>query len=161
MIQFRENRKKPYFWAILGPFWPKTGQKIFFRKIGLRHFLRSIVLHLHAKNQKISMNQSREKLVTDVRTYVRTYTGQFIGPNLCQVGPKKFSSWGIYLPNSECDYKVTATNPEFMVVRFWSSKSGTYHHHLVGPTVFNKERRRQLFIFKAHRPDPRWLPKTY
>ena len=44
------------------PFWPKTGKKDFFRKIGLRHFLSWIILGTHAKNQKIPMNQFREKL---------------------------------------------------------------------------------------------------
>ena len=72
MIGFWENRKKPYFWAIFASLWPKTGQKFFFWKIRLRHFLTIIVLHDHAKNQKISMSQSREKLITDGRTNERT-----------------------------------------------------------------------------------------
>ena len=72
MTEFRENRKKPYFGAILGPFCPKTDQKIFFWKIRLRHIVSTIDLHHHAKNHKISMSQSREKLVTDGRTNERT-----------------------------------------------------------------------------------------
>ena len=36
----------------LGSFWPKFAQKIFFLKIGLRHFLGIAILHLRAKNQK-------------------------------------------------------------------------------------------------------------
>ena len=72
MTGFRENRKKPYFWAIFAPFWPKTGQKIFFWKIRLRHIVSIIDLHHHAKNHKISSSQSREKLVTDERTDERT-----------------------------------------------------------------------------------------
>ena len=31
---WRENYKKPYFWAKLGPFWPKTGQIFFSKKSG-------------------------------------------------------------------------------------------------------------------------------
>ena len=34
-----ENHKKPYFWANLGPFWPKTGQKDFSEKIDLCHII--------------------------------------------------------------------------------------------------------------------------
>ena len=45
----------------LGGFWPKFAQKIFFLKIGLRHFLDIAILHLCAKNQQKLMSQSREK----------------------------------------------------------------------------------------------------
>ena len=80
MTQSRKNRKKPYFWAKNTPFWPKTGKIIFFSKIGLRHFLSTIILHLHAKNQKISMSQFREKLITDRHT--DTHTDTRTGVNL-------------------------------------------------------------------------------
>ena len=69
MTQFRENPRKPHFWTIFGPNWPK---KIFFSKIGLRHFLGFMKTHHHAKNQKKLMIQSREKRVTDGRTHGRT-----------------------------------------------------------------------------------------
>ena len=59
----------------LGSFWPKFAQKIFFSKIGLRHFLGIAILHLCAKNQKKLMSQSPEKLVTDERTNGRTNIG--------------------------------------------------------------------------------------
>ena len=52
----------------LAVFWPKFAQKNFFSKIGLRHIRGFIVMHLCAKNQKILMIQSREKLVTNERT---------------------------------------------------------------------------------------------
>ena len=68
MTKFWENRKKPYFWAKNPPLWPKMGKLDFFEKIGLRHFLSCMVLHLHAKNQEILMSQSREKLITNERT---------------------------------------------------------------------------------------------
>ena len=48
------------------------GKLDFFEKIGLRHFLSCMVLHLHAKNQEILMSQSREKLITNERTNGRT-----------------------------------------------------------------------------------------
>ena len=56
----------------LGIFGPKLAQKFFFSKIGLRHILGITILHQCAKNQKILMSQSREKLVTDERTNERT-----------------------------------------------------------------------------------------
>ena len=54
------------------PILAQNRPKIFFRKIGLRHFLSSMVLRLHAKNENISMSQSREKLITDERKNGRT-----------------------------------------------------------------------------------------
>ena len=80
MIKSRENPEKPYFWAILGPFYPKFAKNFFFLKIGLRHIWGFMVTHLCAKNQKKLMNQSWENLITDERTNGRTNTGQFIGP---------------------------------------------------------------------------------
>ena len=56
----------------LGSFLPKFTQKKFLSKIGLRHFLGIIILYHCAKNQKILMSQSREKLVTDEQTNERT-----------------------------------------------------------------------------------------
>ena len=52
MNRFFTKSKKPYFWAFLGPNWPK---KIFFSKIGLRHILDIIILRQCAKfHEKIS-----------------------------------------------------------------------------------------------------------
>ena len=80
----RKSQKK-LFLGHFCPIWPKTGQKIFFWKIRLRHIVSTIDLHHHAKNHKISSSQSREKLVTDERTNERTdkrtNTGEFIGPS--------------------------------------------------------------------------------
>ena len=56
----------------LAVFWLKFAQKIFFSKIGLRHILSFTISHLCAKNQKIPMSQTREKLVTNGRTDERT-----------------------------------------------------------------------------------------
>ena len=56
----------------LGRFLPKSAQKKFLSKIGLRHILGITILHHCAKNQKKLMSQSREKLVTDERTDERT-----------------------------------------------------------------------------------------
>ena len=56
------NVQKTRFLAV---FWPKFAQKIFFSKIGLRHIRGFIVMQFCAKNQKILMSQSREKLVTN------------------------------------------------------------------------------------------------
>ena len=56
----------------LGSFLPKIAQKNFLSKIGLRHNLGITILHPCAKNQRILMSQSREKLVTDGRTDERT-----------------------------------------------------------------------------------------
>ena len=56
----------------LGSFLPKFAQKNFLSKIELRHILGINILHHCAKNQKILMSQSREKLVTDGRTDRRT-----------------------------------------------------------------------------------------
>ena len=87
MNRFFTKSKKPYFWAFLGPNWPKI---FFFENRAPSHFG-----HHHfapsAKNQKKQMSRSREKLVTDKRTNERTNertdTGQFKGPP--EVGPKK------------------------------------------------------------------------
>ena len=46
-----KKSQKNYFWANLGPFWPKTGQKDFSEKNEHRHILTSIILYFHAKNQ--------------------------------------------------------------------------------------------------------------
>ena len=65
--------------------------KIFFSKIGLRHILGITILHHCAKNQKILMSQSREKLVTDRRTNGRTNertNGQRLIYRTSPVGPK-------------------------------------------------------------------------
>ena len=72
MIKSRENPEKPYFWAILGPFYTKFAPKIFFLKIGLRHIWGFIVTYLCAKNLKKQMSQSWENLITDERTDERT-----------------------------------------------------------------------------------------
>ena len=48
----------------LADFQPKFAQNFFFSKIGLRHIQAFIDMHLCAKNQKIWMSQSREKLKT-------------------------------------------------------------------------------------------------
>ena len=71
--------------SFLGHFGPKLVQKIFFSKIGLRHIWGFMEFDHHAKNLKKLMSQSWEKRITDRRTD----KGQFIGPNLYQVGPKK------------------------------------------------------------------------
>ena len=73
MIQFPENRKKPYFGHFLDQFWPKTGKKDFFSKIGLRHFLSWVTLGPHAKNQKNPMIQFGEKLLTHTHTHTHTH----------------------------------------------------------------------------------------
>ena len=64
-------QKNPF----LGTFWPKFAQIKFFPKIGLRHFLGTVILHHYAKNHKKLMGRSREKLVTDERTDERTNMG--------------------------------------------------------------------------------------
>ena len=64
MMKSRKNAKKPVFQHITGIF----GRKIFFSKIGIRHFLGIAILDHCAKNQKKLMSPSREKLVTDERT---------------------------------------------------------------------------------------------
>ena len=56
----------------LGSFLPKFPPKNFLSKIGLRHILGITILHNCAKNQKILMSQSREKLVIDEQTNGRT-----------------------------------------------------------------------------------------
>ena len=61
--------------------------KNFFPKIGLRHILGIVILHLCAKNQEKLMNHYREKLVTEKRT-----NGQQLIYRTSREGPK------IYLP---------------------------------------------------------------
>ena len=68
-MKSRENAKKTGFSGIFPAF--PAGKKLF-QKIGLRHILGIVILHLCAKNQQKQMSQSREKLVTDERTNGRT-----------------------------------------------------------------------------------------
>ena len=71
----RGRSKKPLKMGQFGPFSRKTGQKFFDRTIGLRHFLRTIVLYHHAKNQNFNELISR-------KTHNRRTNEH------CEVGPK-------------------------------------------------------------------------
>ena len=74
MIKSRENAKKSGFPAYFRYFRPEKNfiMRKFFPEIGLRHILRIAIFNLCANNQKKLTSQSREKLVTDVRTNERT-----------------------------------------------------------------------------------------
>ena len=75
MNRFFTKSKKPYFWAFLGPNWPK---KIFFRKFFF-HNQDPLILRLCTKNQEKLMN----------RFFIKSkkpYFWAFLGPNW----PKKF-----------------------------------------------------------------------
>ena len=84
MAKFRENCKKPSFWAKFAPFWPKTAQKNFSRKIDLCHILIYITFYLHAKNQKILMTKFRENRI-------KPYFRAKFAPFWPKTGQKKFS----------------------------------------------------------------------
>ena len=65
MKQSRENDQNPVIWR-------QKGHKIFFSKIGLRHFSRLIGDYLHAKNLRNPMMGSIRTFVTDGTTCGRT-----------------------------------------------------------------------------------------
>ncbi len=85
--KFAKNPIFCHFGPVLGTFGPKWAEPEFFSKIGLRHFLASTKVHLHAKNQKKLMSGFREKwLHTDARTdgqgwIYRTLTAKSRGSN--------------------------------------------------------------------------------
>ena len=73
---------------IFRQFFAQICPKNFLSKIGLRNILSITILHHCAKNQRILMSQSREKLVTDGRTNERTnrhrliYRTSLVGPKI-------------------------------------------------------------------------------
>ncbi len=92
MKGFGGKWKKPHFGhfgPVLGTFGPKWTEPEFFSKIGLRHFLVSTKVHLHAKNHKKLMSGFREKWL---HTDARTDRGEFIGPSRLKAGgPKMYN----------------------------------------------------------------------
>ena len=52
MTKFFKKSQKPYFVAILGPFWPNLDKNEFSWKKGLCQFLDILIIYHRAKNQE-------------------------------------------------------------------------------------------------------------
>ena len=59
MTKFFKKSKKPYFGAILGPFFQDLGKNEFSWKKGLCQFLNIPIIYHHAENQKKIISHSR------------------------------------------------------------------------------------------------------
>ena len=80
MTRFRENPKKPHFWTILGPNWPK--KILFLENRAPSHSRVHRITPLCKKSEKTNDSISRKphNTQTHEHTHTQTHRGQFIGP---------------------------------------------------------------------------------
>ena len=100
-IRYWENSEKPYFGAILGPFWPKMDQKIY-RKYNLMLSYLNIYYFVTSCKKSENFNKSMER-----KSQKHLFWGQF-GPILAQNRQKNLSKKNLMLSYLNSYYFVSS-----------------------------------------------------